>query len=63
MMLNVKAFAVTCAIVWGLGVFFLTWWLIAFDGATGEPTWLGHLHRGYRVTPWWGLSGDSSMRS
>ena len=57
MKLNVKAFAVTCAIVWSVGVFLLTWWLIAFDGATGELTWLGHLYRGYRVTPLGSLVG------
>ena len=57
MKLNVKAFAVTCALVWGLGVFFLTWWIIAFEGATGEQTWLGHLYRGYRLTPLGSLVG------
>jgi len=51
MKLNAKAFALTCAIFWGLGVFFLTWWIIAFDGATGEVPWLGQLYRGYRITP------------
>ena len=34
MKLNVKAFALTCAIIWGLGLFLMTWWLILFDGAT-----------------------------
>ena len=28
MTLNVRAFAVTAAILWGAGVFILTWWLI-----------------------------------
>jgi len=51
MQLNVKAFALTCALVWGLGVFFLTWWIIAFDGATHDPTLLGRLYRGYTVSP------------
>jgi hypothetical protein len=54
---KVKAFAVTCTLVWGLGVFFLTWWIIAFEGATGDPTWLGHLYRGYRLTPLGSLVG------
>jgi len=28
-----------------LGLFSLTWWFIAFDGATGEPTLIGKLYR------------------
>ncbi len=51
MKLNVKAFALTCGIVWGLGLFFLTWWLIAFGGSTGAPTLIGKLYRGYTVSP------------
>jgi hypothetical protein len=49
MKLNVKSFALTCGIVWGLGLFFLTWWFIAFDGATGEPTLIGKLCRRKRL--------------
>jgi hypothetical protein len=55
--LNIKAFAVACSLVWGFGVFFLTWWIIAFDGATGEMTWLGHLYRGYEISPIGSLIG------
>lgn len=51
MKLNVKAFSLACAVLWGFGVFILTWWLMAFEGATGEPTWLGHVYRGYTVSP------------
>jgi len=51
MKLNIKAFAVTCALFWGLGLFCLTWWIIAFDGATGEPTLIGKLYRGYTISP------------
>lgn len=57
MKLNVQAFALTCALVWGLGVFFLTWWIMAFDGVTGETTWLGQIYRGNRVTPLGSLVG------
>jgi hypothetical protein len=49
--LNVKAFAVTCALIWGFGLFALTWWIMAFDGATGQPTLLGQLYRGYSISP------------
>lgn len=58
MKLNIKAFALTCGIFWGLGLFILTWWFIAFDGSTGEPTLIGRLYRGYTISPLgsvWGL--------
>ncbi|MFQ5418159.1 MAG: bacteriophage holin [Myxococcota bacterium] len=51
MSLNPRAFAVTCGLVWGAGVFLLTWWIIAFDGATADVTWLGRIYRGYHLTP------------
>jgi len=51
MKLNVKAFALTCALVSGLGLFILTWWIIAFDGATSEITFIGRLYRGYSISP------------
>jgi hypothetical protein len=51
MKLNIKAFALTCAIIWGLGLFFLTWWIIAFEGATGHATVIGKLYLGYTVSP------------
>jgi len=51
MKLNVKAFALACGFIWGFGLFFLTWWIIAFDGATGEVTMIGRLYRGYSITP------------
>jgi hypothetical protein len=50
MKLNIKAFALACGIIWGLGLFCLTWWVIAFDGATGEPTLIGMLYRGYNIS-------------
>ena len=51
MKLNIKAFALTCALLWGLGLFVFTWWIIAFDGPTGEIPFLGRIYRGYCVTP------------
>jgi hypothetical protein len=51
MKLNVKAFAFTCGLVFGFGLFFLTWWVMAFDGATGEVTFIGHVYRGYTISP------------
>jgi hypothetical protein len=57
MKLNVRAFGLACALVWGLGVFFLTWWIIAFDGATHDVTILGRLYRGYDISPVGSLIG------
>jgi len=51
MSLNVKATALTGAFFWGAGVFIITWWLIGFEGASGEVTWLGRMYRGYTVSP------------
>jgi len=51
MRLNVKAFALAFGLIWGFGLFFLTWWIIAFDGATGEATFIGRLYRGYSISP------------
>jgi hypothetical protein len=50
MKLDVRAFALTCAITWGLGLLLLTWWIIAFDGASIQPTWIGRIYRGYTIT-------------
>ncbi|UCH48460.1 MAG: bacteriophage holin [Betaproteobacteria bacterium] len=51
MKLDVHAFALTCGLVWGIGLFVLTWWIIAFDGASTDPTLLGSIYRGYSITP------------
>ena len=40
---NVSASALAAAIVWGFGLFALTWWIVLFNGATGEPTLIGHI--------------------
>ncbi len=57
MSLNVKAFALAFAIWWGVGVFLLTWWVIAFSGASAGPTFLGRIYFGYEVTPLGSLIG------
>jgi len=51
MKLNIKAFALTCGLIWGLGVFILTWWIIAFEGPTKDVIFLGRVYRGYTITP------------
>lgn len=57
MKLSVKAFAFTCGLVWGIGLFALTWWIIAFDGATGEITFIGRLYRGYSISTVGSIAG------
>jgi hypothetical protein len=57
MKLNIRAFGLACGLVWGLGLFMLTWWIMAFDGATGEITMIGRLYRGYSITPVGSLIG------
>ena len=50
MRLDIKAFALTCGLIWGLGLFCITWWIIAFDGQTNDPTLIGNVYRGYNVS-------------
>ncbi len=50
MKLNVRAFALACGLIWGVGLFLVTWWIIAFGDAPEGPTWLGLIYRGYTVT-------------
>ncbi len=57
MKLNIKAFALACGVIWGLGLFVLTWWIIVFDGASGEPTLIGRVYRGYSISPHGSLIG------
>ncbi|MHC4657824.1 MAG: bacteriophage holin [Planctomycetota bacterium] len=51
MKLKVKAFALTCGLIWGLGLFLCTWWIIALDGATGQVTFIGRVYRGFNISP------------
>lgn len=57
MKLNVKAVGIAFGLVWGLGLFFLTWWIIAFEGQTGEQTIIGMLYRGYNISAMGSLIG------
>jgi hypothetical protein len=51
MKLNVLAFGLACGLVWGLGVFCLAWWVMAFEGATGDLMGIGHVYRGFNISP------------
>ena len=57
MKLDVKAFALACALIWGLGLFFLTSWIILLDGTSSNSNELSLIYRGYRITPVGSLIG------
>ena len=50
MKLDIKALALACSILWGSVVFLVTCWVIILDGASGDPTWLGQIYRGYSIS-------------
>ena len=50
MKLQVKAFSLTCGIIWGLGLLLITWWIMLFEGATGQPTLIGKVYLGYNLS-------------
>ncbi len=57
MKLNVKAFGLTCGLVWGIAIFLLVWWIILLDGATGFPTPIARVYRGFSISPLGSLVG------
>jgi hypothetical protein len=57
MKLNIKAFALTCGLIWGFGVLFLTWWLILLEGNNPAPCFLNRIYHGYTMTPVGSLIG------
>lgn len=57
MKLDIKAFALTCGLVWGFGLFFLTWWLIMLEGTDLAPCLLNRMYPGYTMTPVGSLIG------
>ena len=53
MKLNVFALGLAFGLIWGLGLFILTWWIIAFDGfeeAAQIDTIISRVYRGYSIT-------------
>ncbi len=56
MKLNLKAFALACGLLWGVGVFIMAWWLILLEGMPAEgvppdPTALGRIYIGFSISP------------
>lgn len=50
MKLNVKAFSMTAALLWGVGILLATWWVILLDGPSEEAVFIGRIYRGYSLT-------------
>ncbi len=50
MKINFKAFVLTVSLFWGFGLLFITWWIILFDGASGDITIIGKVYRGYSIS-------------
>jgi len=57
MKLNVKVYALTCGIVWGLANLFVTYWLLAFDASGTTIAKLGKVYLGYTYSWIGGLIG------
>jgi len=55
--LNVKAFAITCAIFMSIGFFGITWWIIFTGGDPAAFDYIGNVYLGYSVTPIGSLVG------
>lgn len=51
MKFDIRAFDLTCGLIWGFGLFTLTWWIISFDGISADPTLIGKIYRGYTISP------------
>lgn len=50
MKFNIKAFSLSCGLIWGLGLFFITLWIMLFEGATGQINFIGQIYRGYNIS-------------
>lgn len=50
MKLNVKAFGLALGLLWGFGIFFVTWYLIALNGYSQDTTLLGQVYLGHSLT-------------
>ena len=57
MKLDTKAFALASGLIIGLGLFLITWFIIALDGASGEITVISRVYRGYNISPLGSLIG------
>jgi hypothetical protein len=58
MKLNIRAFALTLGIIYGLLLFLTTWWLLAQGEVfAGKKVFLSYIYPGYKVSPLGSLLG------
>ena len=57
MRLSIRTMAITLGLFWGIGLFCITWWIIFFEGASYDPTFIGKVYRGYNVSAGGSLIG------
>lgn len=57
MKLNIKALALASGLIWGVGLFVMTWWIMLMEGATGDITFIGRVYWGYCISPLGSLIG------
>ena len=50
MQLNIRAFALTCGLMWGFGLLLITWWILLLDGSTCAVTFIGKVYRGFNLS-------------
>jgi len=50
MKLNVKGFGLATGLIVGFGLLFITWWIIMFEGQTGDTTLVGRVYLGYQIS-------------
>ena len=50
MRLNIKALSLAAGIIWGACIFLMTWWIILFEGASGDATFIAYVYRGYSIS-------------
>jgi hypothetical protein len=57
MKLNIKAFALSCGIIWGSSILVLTFWLLILDSNGRIINDLGNIYIGYSLTWLGGVIG------
>lgn len=57
MKLNIKAFAIACGLIWGLGILCLTWWLIMLESGQPAECLINRMYPGYTMTPMGSIIG------
>jgi hypothetical protein len=57
MKLNVKAFALTCGILWGLAVLLITWWLLIIGAPGKQISNIASFYFGYSYSWFGGVIG------